>query len=167
MVGVILDGCQPHHLVDERLLAIDIDAGGVVVDHPPREGFGRSQVMHTARYLTDEIGPRITGTPALKRANEWTLARRLGAAPRDILVNGPASIAAAIGLWKMKQWGYATSQFVAGFYVYASVEIFVHVAQDGPPYAMEIASISSCRWQADREPEDRFSDPRLAPGPTK
>jgi hypothetical protein len=58
----------------------------------------------------------------------------------DILVNGPASIAAAIGLWKMKQWGYATSQFVAGFYIYASVEIFVHVAQDGPPYAMEIVA---------------------------
>ena len=58
----------------------------------------------------------------------------------DILVNGPASIAAAIGLWKMKQWGYVTSQFVAGFYVYASVEIFVHVAQEGPPYAVEIVA---------------------------
>jgi hypothetical protein len=56
----------------------------------------------------------------------------------DILVNAPASIAAAIGLWKMRQWGYVTSQFVAGFYVYASVEIFVHVAQAGPPYAVEI-----------------------------
>ncbi len=39
------------------------------------EGFRRSQVMDTARYLTDEVGPRITGSPALKRANEWTLAR--------------------------------------------------------------------------------------------
>jgi hypothetical protein len=58
----------------------------------------------------------------------------------DILVNAPASIAAAIGLWKMKQWGYATSQFVAGFYVYASVEIFVQVAQEGPPYAVEIVA---------------------------
>jgi hypothetical protein len=58
----------------------------------------------------------------------------------DILVNGPASIAAAIGLWKMKQWGYVTSQFVAGFYIYASVEIFVHVVQGGPPYAMEIVA---------------------------
>jgi len=58
----------------------------------------------------------------------------------DILVNAPASIAAAIGLWKMKQWGYVTSQFVAGFYVYASVEIFVHVAQEGPPYAVEIVA---------------------------
>ena len=39
------------------------------------EGFRRSQVMETARYLTDEIGPRLTGSPALQRAHEWTLAR--------------------------------------------------------------------------------------------
>jgi hypothetical protein len=58
----------------------------------------------------------------------------------DILVNAPASIAAAVGLWRMRRWGYAASQFVAGFYVYASVEIFVHVAQAGPPYAVEIVA---------------------------
>ena len=56
----------------------------------------------------------------------------------DILVNAPASMIAAIGLWKMKRYGYVASQFVAGFYIYASVEIFVHVIQDGPPYALEI-----------------------------
>jgi hypothetical protein len=56
----------------------------------------------------------------------------------DILVNTPASIIAAIGLWKMRRYGYIASQFVAGFYIYASVEIFVHVFQAGPPYAMEI-----------------------------
>ena len=56
----------------------------------------------------------------------------------DILVNAPASILAAIGLWGMKRWGYAVSQFVAGFYVYASVEIFVEVLQSGPPYPAEI-----------------------------
>ncbi len=36
------------------------------------EGMNRSQVMGTLSYLTDVIGPRLTGTPALKRANEWT-----------------------------------------------------------------------------------------------
>jgi hypothetical protein len=56
----------------------------------------------------------------------------------DMLVNAPACIAAAIGLWKMRQWGYVAAQFVAGFFVYASVEIFVHLAQGGPPYAVEI-----------------------------
>ena len=58
----------------------------------------------------------------------------------DILVNAPASFIAAIGLWKLKKYGYVVSQFVAGFYIYASVEIFVHVIQAGPPYAMEIVA---------------------------
>jgi hypothetical protein len=36
------------------------------------EGFNRSQVMPTLSYLTDVIGPRLTGSPQLQRANEWT-----------------------------------------------------------------------------------------------
>lgn len=36
------------------------------------EGMNRSQVMKTLSYLTDVIGPRLTGSPAMKRANEWT-----------------------------------------------------------------------------------------------
>jgi carboxypeptidase Q len=36
------------------------------------EGLNRSQVMKTVGYLTDVIGPRLTGSPELKRANEWT-----------------------------------------------------------------------------------------------
>src|SRR5262249_46346714 len=36
------------------------------------EGLNRSQVMQTLSYLTDVIGPRLTGSPNLKRANEWT-----------------------------------------------------------------------------------------------
>ena len=36
------------------------------------EGLNRSQVMATLSYLTDVIGPRLTGSPELRRANEWT-----------------------------------------------------------------------------------------------
>jgi len=36
------------------------------------EGLNRSQVMETLTYLTEVIGPRLTGSPNLKRANEWT-----------------------------------------------------------------------------------------------
>jgi hypothetical protein len=32
----------------------------------------RSQVMPTLSYLTDVIGGRLTGSPSMKRANEWT-----------------------------------------------------------------------------------------------
>ncbi|HEV2860913.1 MAG TPA: M20/M25/M40 family metallo-hydrolase [Pyrinomonadaceae bacterium] len=45
-------------------------------NHPLRrirdEGLNRSQVMQTLSYLTDVIGPRLTGSPGMKRANEWT-----------------------------------------------------------------------------------------------
>ncbi len=36
------------------------------------EGMNRSQVMKTLSALTDNFGPRLTGSPALQRANEWT-----------------------------------------------------------------------------------------------
>jgi len=36
------------------------------------EGLERSQVMQTLSYLTDVIGPRLTGSPNMKAANEWT-----------------------------------------------------------------------------------------------
>ena len=56
----------------------------------------------------------------------------------DILVNAPACIFAAFGLWKLKRFGYPASQFVAGFFIYASVYIFAEVLQDGAPYPLEI-----------------------------
>ncbi|HYY99382.1 MAG TPA: hypothetical protein VE642_12350, partial [Pyrinomonadaceae bacterium] len=36
------------------------------------EGMDRSQVMQTLNYLTNVIGPRLTGSPGMRRANEWT-----------------------------------------------------------------------------------------------
>src|SRR5215470_10538315 len=39
------------------------------------EGMNRSQVMETLSYLTEVIGPRLTASPSLKRANEWTRAK--------------------------------------------------------------------------------------------
>jgi hypothetical protein len=31
-----------------------------------------SELMDNLEYLSDEIGPRLTGSPQLKRANDWT-----------------------------------------------------------------------------------------------
>ncbi len=42
------------------------------IERIKEEGLKRSQVMATLSYLTDVIGPRLTGSPNLKRANEWT-----------------------------------------------------------------------------------------------
>jgi len=43
-----------------------------VVNRIRHEGFNNSEVMRTARTLTETIGPRLTGSPQMKRANEWT-----------------------------------------------------------------------------------------------
>ncbi|HMF56590.1 MAG TPA: M20/M25/M40 family metallo-hydrolase [Pyrinomonadaceae bacterium] len=42
------------------------------------EGLNHSQLMQTLEYLTDVIGPRLTGSPNMKRANEWTRQRLAG-----------------------------------------------------------------------------------------
>jgi carboxypeptidase Q len=39
------------------------------------EGLNRSQVMQTLSYLSDVIGPRLTCSPNMLRANEWTRAK--------------------------------------------------------------------------------------------
>ena len=39
------------------------------------EGYKHSQVMDTASELMDRIGPRLTGSPQCKAANEWTRQR--------------------------------------------------------------------------------------------
>ena len=51
--------------------ATDVDALGRIRD----EGFHRSQVMALVEHLTDSIGPRLTGSPQMKAANDWTLAK--------------------------------------------------------------------------------------------
>jgi carboxypeptidase Q len=43
-----------------------------VIDKIKDEGMNRSQVMQTLSYLTNVIGARLTGSPNMKRANEWT-----------------------------------------------------------------------------------------------
>jgi hypothetical protein len=42
------------------------------IDKIRDEGMNRSQVTQTISYLTDVIGGRLTNSPSMKRANEWT-----------------------------------------------------------------------------------------------
>ena len=51
--------------------AVDLEMVSRIRD----EGFTHSQVMDTASYLTDVIGPRITGSPQMREANDWTRQR--------------------------------------------------------------------------------------------
>ena len=47
---------------------VDLD----VVRRIRAEGLERSRLPEMARYLTEVIGPRLTGSPQMKQANEWT-----------------------------------------------------------------------------------------------
>ena len=38
------------------------------------EGMQRSQAMSLMQVLSDSIGPRLTGTPGIKRGNDWLVA---------------------------------------------------------------------------------------------
>jgi hypothetical protein len=59
---------SPPVLADEP-----VDLG--MVTRIREEGLHHSQVMETVRHLTDVLGPRLTGSPQLKEANEWTRQR--------------------------------------------------------------------------------------------
>ncbi|MFP5265090.1 MAG: M28 family metallopeptidase [Blastocatellia bacterium] len=50
---------------------IDLDATAKIKD----EGMKRSQVMEILSYLTDVPGPRLTGSPNIKAAQEWAKAK--------------------------------------------------------------------------------------------
>jgi len=76
------------------------------IDKIKDEGLNRSQVMQTLSYLTDVIGARLTGSPNLKHANEWT---------RDTMtkwgmVNGKLEAWGPFGRgWELKSFSAAVS----------------------------------------------------------
>ena len=50
---------------------VDLDVVNLIRD----EGLNRSQVVDTMEYLTDVLGARLSGSPEMKAANEWTAAK--------------------------------------------------------------------------------------------
>ena len=62
LLGVIV--LPPGLPAQER---VDLD----MVTRIRQEGFRNSKVMDIASQLMDSIGPRLTGSPNMKRANEW------------------------------------------------------------------------------------------------
>src|ERR1700759_1810707 len=50
----------------------NVSAPKEVIDKIKDEGMNRSQVMQTLSYLSDVIGPRLTASPGMHRANDWT-----------------------------------------------------------------------------------------------
>lgn len=50
---------------------VDLDVVGRIRE----EGFQRSQVMELAWQMTDVLGPRLTGSPGMRRAQQWARQR--------------------------------------------------------------------------------------------
>jgi hypothetical protein len=69
IVAAVVLGAQPGR--DSQPTSTGAD-----VDEIRRLGLGEtSQVMDHAFFLTDVVGPRLTGSPAYRRAGEWALTR--------------------------------------------------------------------------------------------
>jgi carboxypeptidase Q len=51
--------------------AVDTAGVGTLID----QALNRSEVMANLQYLSDGIGPRLSGSSAMRRANEWTAER--------------------------------------------------------------------------------------------
>ena len=66
VVAVLL--CGPAY---GQELTVDTAGAGALID----QALHHSEVMSNLAYLTDVIGPRLTGSPAVLQANQWTLAR--------------------------------------------------------------------------------------------
>lgn len=58
--------------VEEKPKEAPKKSAKTTVEQIKEEGLEHSHVMETLSHLTDVIGPRLTASPAMKRANEWT-----------------------------------------------------------------------------------------------
>lgn len=72
-----------------------------VITQIKKEAFENSQVMETMSYLTDVYGPRLTGSPRLRKASEWV---------RDRLAEW-GLVNAALEPWGTFGRGWATENF--------------------------------------------------------
>jgi hypothetical protein len=63
--AVLAPAVAPAQVAQER---VDL----AIVQQIREEGFQRSQLDALAHHLVDVIGPRLTGSPGMRRANDWT-----------------------------------------------------------------------------------------------
>src|SRR6267142_1549790 len=67
LAGVRAGAAKPAPDDTNAFAAADAQILSEIRDH--------SQAMDNLEYLSDEIGPRLTGSPQLKQANDWTAAK--------------------------------------------------------------------------------------------
>lgn len=63
-------------------------AADATINRIADEGFNHSQVADTAEYLADEIGGRMTNSPAMRKAEQWTQEKFKGWGLKDVRTEG-------------------------------------------------------------------------------
>src|SRR5437899_7518265 len=82
------------------------------------EGFRNSKVMEYASGLMDGIGPRLTGSPNVKRANEWTRDQLTGMGCSNAHLEDWGEF--GMGWQQVNTWARMTSPDTAVFIAQAS-----------------------------------------------
>src|ERR1051325_5575917 len=70
IVSVTSCASAPAANVPQR--AVSVPSSGDVIARMITEGMDHSHVPKDLAYLTDVIGPRLTGSAGMRRANDWT-----------------------------------------------------------------------------------------------
>lgn len=68
LLAAVIFLAYPTFAQERRSSSLTNDAIARIIE----EGMNHSEAMTNLSYLCDVIGPRLTGSPNLKRANEWT-----------------------------------------------------------------------------------------------
>lgn len=56
----------------------------------------------------------------------------------DLLIAGPLSILAGIGLFNAKRWGIILGIACSGIYIYGSIQVYFLLIRNGPPYPWQL-----------------------------
>lgn len=65
-----------------------LSAESTLIDSITNVGFNHSEVAETAEYLSDEIGGRMTNSPAMRRAERWASDKFTGWGLRNVRTEG-------------------------------------------------------------------------------
>lgn len=77
ILGAFLAIAEPR-LLEAQDPAPEVPVDLAVIDRIKEEGLERSEVLAMYTHLTDAIGPRLSGTPAFKRAADWSVKKLEG-----------------------------------------------------------------------------------------
>lgn len=115
------------------------------IERIKEEAMSKSQVMDTLGYLTDVIGPRLTASPNMKRANDWT---------RDRL-NGWGLADAHLEKWGPFGKGWTLSKFSIQVVEPQCIPLIAYPKAWSPgtggPIVGEVVDLDAARTDADLE----------------